>query len=997
MMNALLPFFPRALACALILAAGSTPAADHLDPPAGAGDPLADILDLYAFIAPLCWSQYDAGCGGDPEELILAITVNPAATGATRFSPDLVYHFHLENEAGETGQIDCSFNREQVVTCTGLGGLSVQSRVGEIARNGDIRVFAGLRDDPFFFDQEAFDELAASGLSAFSPPGADYHAGSNVMALVLGIRISAIPTGAGLGTNIQKIWVASERTADAGLDGAITGSWYNSSQDGQGWVIEVVQSPSGADQFVVYFYGYDNTGGRLWLLGAGPGIEGNTATVEVIRTSGFGFGGDYDPLSMSFETAGTMTFTFWDCNSGMVEFTPLIGDLQAFATDIARLTSIASQDCRFSAVGQVDRMGRPLVAEFFVSEPARDDYNSASDPESWAALFGDEILAGIEVLDLVDGVPGNLFTNDPQELAAMFVDDRLQIDLDKGSCTGYGAIEMADLTAQPTDGCGGRALNYDVVDDTLGLVVSGFDPGVHDYVFTNDAEFLSVFPFLAAPHGPVEYPPVAWEEATPEELGMSSDVLADMVAELINLRDHYRLHEVVVVRNGRLVLDAAFHPFQGGMTHGLASVGKMLTSTLIGIAIDRGYIESVDEPVLSFFPDREIANREARKEAMTIAHLLAQRSGIYHGSDGGHSEEDMAMRASPDWIQWILDQPMASEPGTVYYYSNANLHLAAGILKQATGMAPLEFARRFLYRPLGITDVIWEADPQGVNYGAGGQMHLLPDLARLGFIYLHAGQWMGRQIVSPGWVSRATSAYPGPPPPGWPPDWSLGFAWAIDSQRNFVETAGSGGQAMRLLRDEDVVIATVAGGGPAYNGCSWNAAVIENLMHDYVTGAILGASSLPPNPQGAARLASLVQQAPLPNDGPPGPVPPLPAIVQSISGVRYDLDDNPSHLQWLRLTFAGGSEAFLEYQEARRIGLKVGLDDRVRVSVDEYGLLYSAKGWWMDGNRFAMLLDQPSTAGSYYAEVLFEDDGVTVVLDDTACGEGTVILTGHRA
>jgi hypothetical protein len=491
--------FLKVLPLAILLLAGAVRAADHVDSLATENDPLADLLDLYAFVEPFCLPGDGPGCEEKPGELILALTVHPFATGATQFSAGVDYHFYLENDSGVTSQIDCSFSPEQVVTCAGLNGLSVQARVGEVARNGDIRVFAGLRDDPFFFDREAFTDFESIGVGAFSPPGKDFYAGANVMALVLGIKISAIPPGSGFDTNIQKIWAVSERVAESGINGAISGSWYNLFQAGQGWVIEVVSSQSGPDQFVVYFYGYDNFGEQLWLFGSGPGIEGNTATVEVMRTSGIGFGGEYDPLSLTMEGVGTMTFTFRDCNSGTVAFTPAEGNWLAFTTDIVRLTSISSVDCRLFTDGQIDRVGRPLVSDLFIWEPMKDAYNAASDPDTWATDFEGEILAGIEELDLADGIAGNLYTGEAQELATMFVDDRLQIDLEKANCTEYGAIEMATLAARPIDSCGGRALFYDVVDDTLGLVVSGFETEVGDYVYVNDVGFLSEFPFLAAP------------------------------------------------------------------------------------------------------------------------------------------------------------------------------------------------------------------------------------------------------------------------------------------------------------------------------------------------------------------------------------------------------------------------------------------------------------------------------------------------------------------
>jgi CubicO group peptidase (beta-lactamase class C family) len=477
---------------------------------------------------------------------------------------------------------------------------------------------------------------------------------------------------------------------------------------------------------------------------------------------------------------------------------------------------------------------------------------------------------------------------------------------------------------------------------------------------------------------------------------MDSQILADMVEFVLDSREDYRPHQVIVVRHGRTVLDIAFYPFPLGVRHDVASVGKMITATLIGIAIDQGFIASADEPVLSFFPDRVIANRDARKEAMTIAHLLAQRSGIYHGDDGSHGEEDAAMMASPDWVQWILDRPMDSEPGGIYYYSNANYHLAAGVLAQAAGMTPLEFARRYLFAPLRIPDVIWRADPQGINHGHGGQLLMPMDMAKLGVLYMSGGDWRGRQVVSPEWVQLSTTGYPGPPPPGWPPEWSMGFHWAINSQLDFAETAGSGGQVIRFLPENDLVIVSVAGGGPAYDGCGRNGALINDWLYDHVSNSILSSSPIDPNPQGVAGLASLVEEASLAADGPPEPVPPLPAIASTISGARFVMDSNPPLLEWFSLSFPGGDEATLEYQGPERVAIRIGLDDVFRVSPGEFGLPFAAKGWWADGSRFRMLFDQVPFYRYFDVEFLFDNDDVTITLEDMACGDPPLTMTGRR-
>jgi hypothetical protein len=480
-------------------------AADHIDSPSAVADPAADILDFYAFMNPQCVVMGGAGCEAEPEELVLALTVNPFATSETRFSDAVVYHIYFENDAGTTTQIDCSVSFDQMVTCAGLDGLSVTAPVGEIGENGDIRVFAGLRDDPFFLDFEAFTEFQTVGLSAFSAPGTDFFAGANVLAIVVGIKNASFPAGsgtvdsAGAPNNVQKVWAASERTKGNDIDGTLTGSWFNPAQNGQGWVIEVTSTPSGNDQFLVYFYGYDDAGQQLWLLGTTGDINGTQVTVDVIRFAGMGFGGGFDPNSVSNEIVGTMTFDFSDCNNATVNFLASNAGLTDFMTDMQRLSSISNAGCTDITKGQIDREGRPAISAL-ISAGNKDAYNAASDPSAWAGLFQTEISTSLSVLDLADGVPGNRLV-DPLTLAGLLADDRLQVDLEWAACPSYLGIEFSDLVPQPhTNDCGGRGLTQNVIDDTLSVVVSGFNPVVTDFVDANDVPFLTEFPFLAPPN-----------------------------------------------------------------------------------------------------------------------------------------------------------------------------------------------------------------------------------------------------------------------------------------------------------------------------------------------------------------------------------------------------------------------------------------------------------------------------------------------------------------
>ncbi|HEY7037090.1 MAG TPA: serine hydrolase domain-containing protein, partial [Thermomicrobiales bacterium] len=223
-------------------------------------------------------------------------------------------------------------------------------------------------------------------------------------------------------------------------------------------------------------------------------------------------------------------------------------------------------------------------------------------------------------------------------------------------------------------------------------------------------------------------PTDGWPTATPEEQGVDSANLADV---LLTMQQKVPdLHSVILIRDGKVVVDASFYPYDGTTPHDLGSVTKSVLTTLVGIAIDQGKLK-LDQPVLSFFSDRTIANRDARKERMTVGDLASMTSGLACVREPGEPTQ-AEMAASKDWVQFVLDLPMAAEPGTQWNYCSPGMHLLSAVLTEATGMTALDFAWQNLFGPLGVRDVIWPADPQGYTRGAGDLMLRPLDAAKLG-------------------------------------------------------------------------------------------------------------------------------------------------------------------------------------------------------------------------------------------------------------------------
>lgn len=307
-------------------------------------------------------------------------------------------------------------------------------------------------------------------------------------------------------------------------------------------------------------------------------------------------------------------------------------------------------------------------------------------------------------------------------------------------------------------------------------------------------------------------------------------------------RNDLGIHSVLVVRNGYLVLEAYFYPWHQNRRHDIYSCTKSFTSALVGIAVDEGHL-SLDQKVLDFFPGREVVNDDARKRAMTVAHLLTMRSGLdWPESSVSYSSSDNIlgqMFRSDDWVQFVLDRPMVAQPGAVFNYNSGASHLLAAIFEQATGESMWVFAVKRLFGPLGISRVHWSFDPDGVTFGAGG-LHMLPrDMTKFGYLYLQGGVWEGEQIVPADWVEASTSAS------------GYGYQWWMLKNGGYA-AFGYKGQRIVVVPDRDLVV-VVTGDFPA--------ATAQFLIDAYVVPAARSAEPLPENASALAALESWISEA----------------------------------------------------------------------------------------------------------------------------------------
>jgi CubicO group peptidase (beta-lactamase class C family) len=296
------------------------------------------------------------------------------------------------------------------------------------------------------------------------------------------------------------------------------------------------------------------------------------------------------------------------------------------------------------------------------------------------------------------------------------------------------------------------------------------------------------------------WPTAEWQTSSPEAQGMDSHKLAEML-KAIEERG-LDLHSLLIIRNGYLVSENYFGAYEANIHHQQYSVTKSFIATLIGIALDKGYIKDTDQRIVDFFPERTFDNLTDQKIAMTLDDTLTMRTGL------DWEEGDPAYRAlytSPDWVKYMLDKPMAATPGTQFNYCSGCSHLLSAIVQQSTGMNPRDFAEQYLFKPLGITDYRWDVDAEGTPIGGWGLQLTPRDMAKLGYLFLHGGNWDGRRIVSAEWVTEATRTQA---EAGAMLDY--GYQWWVYSAHHAYLALGRYGQTIYVLPDLDMIIVTTA-------------------------------------------------------------------------------------------------------------------------------------------------------------------------------------------
>lgn len=242
-----------------------------------------------------------------------------------------------------------------------------------------------------------------------------------------------------------------------------------------------------------------------------------------------------------------------------------------------------------------------------------------------------------------------------------------------------------------------------------------------------------------------------WKTANPEDVGLDSAAINDLVTSLVG-GEAGEIHSLLIAKDGKLVVEEYFHGYGRNDTHRLASVTKSVSSLLVGLALELGKIESVDTPLLDFFPQHADLRTQSW-DRITLRHLLTMSMGL----DWTDEEGRQIHGAGEEFFKQVFSRKVSGTPGAKWRYINPDVNLLGGVLKHSTQMHADLFAAKHIFAPLGIEAWSWDYGEVDGYRLMDGSLQLRPrDMAKIGALVADEGRWCDRQVISADWIREST-------------------------------------------------------------------------------------------------------------------------------------------------------------------------------------------------------------------------------------------------
>ncbi|MCC9065182.1 serine hydrolase domain-containing protein [Flavobacterium piscisymbiosum] len=323
------------------------------------------------------------------------------------------------------------------------------------------------------------------------------------------------------------------------------------------------------------------------------------------------------------------------------------------------------------------------------------------------------------------------------------------------------------------------------------------------------------------------------------------DSLLREMTDSISSKHYPGIHSVLISKDKQLVYEQYFNGYKRDSLHDSRSSFKSIASLLVGIAIDKGFIKNINQKVYEFFPEYPYLKTDPLKKNMTIKNLLEMKSGFDCEEFNDTKDCEDEMSSSKNWVGYSLNLPMKDKPGEVWAYTSIDPVILSGVMRKATKMSVMDFAKKYLFEPLGITNYKWTIDPSG-NGMTAGSFYIKPkDMLKIGQMVKDKGIWEGKQIISKKWILESTlcdilipdfsymktsKSKIGSPQPAY-----YGYYWyretlkTKDLEENLLFASGNGGQYIFIIENLNLTVVFTQG-----NYQSFKAKQAFEIMAKYI-------------------------------------------------------------------------------------------------------------------------------------------------------------------
>ncbi len=407
--------------------------------------------------------------------------------------------------------------------------------------------------------------------------------------------------------------------------------------------------------------------------------------------------------------------------------------------------------------------------------------------------------------------------------------------------------------------------------------------------------------------------------STPEAEGVSSQNIINFLDAAS--KSNHEFHSIMIVRHGKVVVEGWWNPYAADLKHTMYSVSKSFTATAVGFAVAEKKL-SVEDKVISFFPELTPSTISPNLEALRVKHLLSMSVGM--------QPEPSGIATTENWVRSFLAVPIVNEPGTKFLYNSAATYMLSAIVQKVTCVKVIDYLKPRLFNQLGIAGIDWEVDGQGINVGGWGLRVKTEDMAKFGQLFLQKGMWNGKQVLPASWVEEASTMkiMQNPMAPQAvkdSSDWLQGYGYQMWRSRNHSYRGdGAFGQYILVLPDQDVVIAITAETSDMQKEL--------NLVWKYLLPAFQD-NKLSANAKTykelKSRLASLALPLPVNQS--------TTTLEANISGKPFAIISNDRRLESFSLNFTNGVARLTLNTDSLKHQIDFGSGQWVKSSTTKYG------------------------------------------------------------